>query len=192
MVLVYRARPLYATQQVHERFSERLAERERIARELHDTLLQGFNGLMIRFHLAAQLIPSGEEAKAEMEEALDSADLVLNESRDRIRDLRYESLQMGSLLESLTATGNELNKLRPIAFDIVSSGPPRDLNPISFDEVYAISREALTNAFLHSQASNIRVKLNFDASRMTVNITDNGKGIAPQILKEERLANHWE
>ncbi len=101
--LLFRARVRFATEQVHSRLAERLAERERVARELHDTLLQGFQGLMLRFHLATQSIPEGEVSKSEMEGALDAADLLLIESRDRIRDLRYESLESASLPRALAA-----------------------------------------------------------------------------------------
>lgn len=75
--MVLRMRNRYATNQVHANLSARLAEREQIARELHDTLLQGFQGLMMRFHLATQLIPANQKARAEMEQALDRADLLL-------------------------------------------------------------------------------------------------------------------
>ena len=145
----------FATEQVHSRFSERLAERERVARELHDTLLQGFQGLMMRFHLATQSIPATEGAKSEMEEALDSADMLLIESRDRIRDLRYETIEPVSLSDALTALGEDFAMPHAWTLEVVTRGTPFELNPISYQEIYAIAKEALVNAFRHSKASEI-------------------------------------
>jgi len=189
--LMFRARMRFATEQVHARFSERLAERERVARELHDTLLQGFQGLMMRFHLATQSIPAAEGARAEMEEALDSADMLLIESRDRIRDLRYESIEPVSLSEALRALGDDFALPHVWTLDVVTRGAALELNPISYQEIYAIAKEALVNAFRHSKASEIRADISFEAARFTLNIADNGKGIDLEILTGKRHSNHW-
>ncbi len=189
--LIWRARIRFVTEQVHSLLSERLAERERVARELHDTLLQGFQGLMMRFHLATQSIPSTDPARSEMEEALDSADLLLVESRDRIRDLRYETLQQVSISEALTALADEFAEPSAWQLQIVTRDAPRDLNPVSYWEIYAIAKEALINSFRHSEASEILVTLSFDTARFTIEVTDNGQGIDPDVLNGRKRANHW-
>ena len=74
--------------QVRGRLEARLAERERIARELHDTLLQGMQGLIWRFQAATDRIPADEPARQLMEQSLDRADELLEESRDKVKDLR--------------------------------------------------------------------------------------------------------
>jgi signal transduction histidine kinase len=189
--LYFRVRVLRATEQVRARLSERLAERERVARELHDTLLQGFQGLMLRFHLATQSIPVGERARPEMEEALNCADLLLVESRDRIRDLRYESLDPSSLSDAVTTLGQEFNLGYLSSFHLETEGVPRDLNPVSYQEIYAVAKEALVNAIRHSGASHIWAELCFDSTRLRVRIRDDGKGIDPSILNGKRRPNHW-
>ena len=189
--LALRARVRFVTEQVHARLSERLAERERVARELHDTLLQGFQGLMMRFHLATQTIPASEAAKSEMEEALDTADVLLIESRDRIRDLRYEALEATSLADALAALGEDFGMPHTWTLQVLTHGVALDLDPISYREIYAIAKEAVINAFRHSEASEIRVDIWFDQSRLLVDIADNGKGIAPESLSVKQRLNHW-
>ena len=85
---LYRVRVRQVAAQVRGRLEARLAERERIARELHDTLLQGMQGLIWRFQAAADRIPPGEPARQLMEQSLDRADKLLGESRDKVKDLR--------------------------------------------------------------------------------------------------------
>ena len=188
---VFRARMRYVAEQVHSRLSERVAERERVARELHDTLLQGFQGLLIRFHLATQSIPTGEPAVAEMEDALDSADSLLVESRERIRDLRHEAIELAPLPEALTALGEEFAMPHNWELKVITRGIETDLNPITYQDIYAISKEALVNAFRHSRASVIRADLHFEPHRLQIEVTDNGIGIDPDILNGGRRADHW-
>ena len=189
--LVYRARIRFETQQVHSRLSERLAERERVARELHDTLLQGFQGLMMRFHLAAQSMPSSHPARSEMEGALDSADLLLIESRDRIRDLRYEAVDPISLADALTALGEDYPAQHNWDLEVNILGAQRDLNPVSHQEIYAIAKEAVLNAFRHSEASIVRVDLTYEETRFYLRISDDGKGIKTELLSDRRGTDHW-
>ena len=189
--LLYRARIRFETEQVHSRLSERLAERERVARELHDTLLQGFQGLMMRFHLAVQSMPSSSPAKSEMEAALDSADLLLIESRDRIRDLRYEAVDPISLADALIALGEEYPAQHNWNLKVSTLGTQQDLSPVSHQEIYAIAKEAVLNAFRHSEASMISVELVFEETRFYVRISDDGKGITTELLNDRRGTDHW-
>ena len=87
--------------------AERLGERERIAREFHDTLLQGFHGLLLRFQVVNQLIPKNEKAQEIMEDAMNRADQLMSESRERIRDLRRETGAIAALPEALSAIGED-------------------------------------------------------------------------------------
>ena len=189
--LILQARTRFVAEQVHSRLSERVAERERVARELHDTLLQGFQGLMMRFHLATQSIPPNEPAKAEMETALDSADMLLVESRDRIRDLRYESIEPVSLADALTALGEDFTTLHTWTLQVLTRGVAVELNPVTYQDIYAIAKEALVNAFRHSKASEIKVVIGFEQTRLTLDIEDNGTGIDPDILSGNKPTGHW-
>ncbi|MBB5057434.1 signal transduction histidine kinase/ligand-binding sensor domain-containing protein [Granulicella aggregans] len=188
---ILRARMRYVAEQVHSKLSERVAERERVARELHDTLLQGFQGLLMRFHLATQSIPTSETARTEMEDALDSADSLLVESRERIRDLRHESIELAPLSEALTALGEEFAVPRNWELKVIAHGMETDLNPITYQDIYAVSKEALVNAFRHSRASAIRADLYFEPHRLQIEVTDNGIGIDPGILSGGRREDHW-
>jgi signal transduction histidine kinase len=189
--LVLRIRIRYATDQVHAHLSARLAEREQIARELHDTLLQGFQGLMMRFHLATQLIPANQKARAEMEQALDRADLLMVESRDRIHGLRGEKVSKDSLPHAMATLGEHLGIQSLQSFQIVTEGSARDLNAICHEEIYQIAKEALSNVLRHSGASNSRVSLNFDVRYLTLRIIDDGKGIAPEQQNGGGHTRHW-
>lgn len=168
-----------------------MAERERVARELHDTLLQGFQGLILRFHLATQSMSETEAAKDEMEDALDSADELLIESRNRIRDLRYETNEPASLSRDLAALGEEFRMPHKWELDVVTRGVQRDLNPVSYQEIYAVAKEALLNAFRHSAASKIQAELWFDAASLSVIVRDDGVGIGSRELNGANRLDHW-
>ena len=185
----YRLRQL--TQQYSMRLEERVAERTRIARELHDTLLQGFHGLMLRFQGATGLIPQGSKARTVLEDALDRADLLLVASRDRIRDLRHETGPVTPLAEALAEAGRELQQDSPIAFTVVVTGAQRELNSMIRDEVFLIGREAVVNSFCHSQGSKVEVEVDFDHSALRLRVRDDGQGIREETLRAGGSVGHW-
>jgi signal transduction histidine kinase/ligand-binding sensor domain-containing protein len=189
--MILRIRIRYATDQVHAHLSARLAEREQIARELHDTLLQGFQGLMMRFHLATQLIPANQKARSEMEQALDRADLLMIESRDRIRGLRGEKVSSDSLPRAMAMLGEQLGTQSLQSFRIVTDGPTRELNGICSEEIYQITKEALSNVLRHSEARNARIELRFDLRCLAVLVVDDGKGIPPEHQDGSAHSRHW-
>jgi len=178
------------------RLDERVHERTRIARELHDTLLQSFQGLMLRFQSARDLLPE-HPAKAvqALDGALERADQALVEGRDAIQNLRSTPTGVNELTRTLTALAEEFTQgpdgeTRPAAFRASVEGTPRNLNPILGDEVYHIAREALRNAYCHAQASRIEADVTYGARELRLRIRDNGKGIDPDHLKTGR-ARHW-
>jgi ligand-binding sensor domain-containing protein len=185
----YRLRQL--TQQYSMRLEERVAERTRIARELHDTLLQGFHGLMLRFQGATGLVPEGSKARTVLEDALDRADLLLVASRDRIRDLRHETGPVTPLAEALAEAGRELQPDSPIAFTVVVTGAQRELNSMIRDEVFLIGREAIVNSFSHSRGSKVEVEVDFDHSALRLRVRDDGQGIREETLRAGGSVGHW-
>jgi ligand-binding sensor domain-containing protein/signal transduction histidine kinase len=189
--LLYWFRVRQLAQQYSIRLEERVGERTRIARELHDTLLQGFHGLMLRFQVATGLMPAGSKARTVLEDALDRADLLMSVSRDRIRDLRHETGPVTPLAEALAEAGRELQKDSPIAFAVVVTGTQRQLNSMIRDEVFLIGREAIVNSFCHSQGSRIEVEVDFDASAVRLRIRDNGQGIPADTLRAGGSLGHW-
>ncbi len=142
------------------RLDERVNERTRIARELHDTLLQSFQGLMLRFQSARDLLPAHPaDAVEALDGALDRADQAIVEGRDAIQNLRSSTTVSNELAQAITSLAEELTngpEKGSATFRMSVEGSPRDLNPIVRDDIYRIAREALRNAFRHAQASQHR------------------------------------
>jgi signal transduction histidine kinase len=176
------------------RFEERLAERTRIARELHDTLLQSFQGLMLHFQVVNDLLPAGK-AKEALEEALDRADQAIVEGRDAIQDLRSSTTITNELGDAMAALGQEFGcdcngRAGSATLRVSLEGTPRELHPILRDDIYRIAREALRNAFLHAQASKIEADITYDARLLRLRIRDDGRGIDRKLLDAGR-DGHW-
>jgi signal transduction histidine kinase len=176
------------------RFEERLAERARIARELHDTLLQSFQALMLHFQAVNDLLPAGK-AKETLEKVLERADQAIGESRDAIQNLRSSTTATNDLAEAMTALGEELagvhdGERRSATFSVSIEGRARDLHPILRDDIYRIAREALRNAFQHAQASKVEADITYGERLLRLRIRDDGKGIDPKLLDAGR-DGHW-
>jgi signal transduction histidine kinase len=179
----YRVRRL--AHEFNVRLEGRVTERTRIARELHDTLLQSFQGLMLRLQVVDYLLPEGE-AKNQLEQTLQRADQAIAEGRTAVYDLRSSTTATNDLAEAVKALGEELATPDSGAFRLELVGAPRDLHPIIRDEIYRIVREALRNAFGHAQAPHIETELAYGERALRVRIRDDGKGIPPEVLDEGR------
>ena len=170
-------------------FEERLAERTRIARELHDTLLQSFQGLMLHFQAVNDMLPPGG-AKDALEKALDRADEAIVEGRNAIQNLRSSTSMTNELAQAMAALGQELGANHGSPLRVSVEGTPYDLHPILRDDIYRITREALRNAFQHAQASRIEAEITYGERLLRVRVRDNGKGIDPTLLDAGR-EGHW-
>jgi signal transduction histidine kinase/ligand-binding sensor domain-containing protein len=189
--LIFWLRMRQMSTRLQTRLQERLQERERIARELHDTLLQGIHGLTLRFQAAKDSIPEHEPARELMEKALDRADEVLAEGRDRVQDLRAAESMVSDLPQALMKAGEELAQDHPAEFRVVVEGSARKLHPIVRDEAYRIAREAMVNAFAHAQAKSIEAEVAYDRKQLRVRLRDDGRGIDQKILDAGGRAGHW-
>jgi signal transduction histidine kinase len=175
---------------------ERVAERTRIARELHDTLLQSFQGLMLRFQSARHLLPEHPaEAVEALDGALERADQAIAEGRDAIQNLRSSTTVSNELAQAITSLAEELTsgangEKSSATFRISVEGSPRDLNPIVRDDIHRIAREALRNAFRHAQAAQIEAEVTYGVREVRLRIRDDGKGIDTSHLSGGR-ARHW-
>ena len=178
------------------RLDERVAERTRIARELHDTLLQSFQGVLLKFQATAYLLPGrSEKARKTLESTIEQAAQAITEGRDAVQGLRSTTVVTNDLAAALRCLGeglatDESNQNSPI-FNVMVEGASRDLHPILRDEVYRIAGEALRNAFLHAQARRIEVEIRYEPRRLRIGIRDDGKGIEAQLLEKEGRAGHW-
>jgi signal transduction histidine kinase len=126
-----------------------------------------------------------------MEEAMDCADAILIESRDKIRGLRYENSTEMSILQALLKLGEELKLHEGASFETAVNGTPIDLDPTSYDDVYAIAKEALTNSSRHSGATVIRAEIGFSQKCFKIRISDDGRGIDTSVLNSRKRANHY-
>lgn len=167
----------------------RHGERERIARELHDTLLQGVQGLILRVHAATRSLGDDHPARRSMDRALDQAEEILVEGRDRLGELRAGAPKHFDLATALAKLADE--QLPHIEFGMTVEGLVRPLAPEAGDEIYQIGREAILNAMRHAQASAIHCRLSYSSHEFVMRIQDNGKGIDPAILDGGRRSGHW-
>ncbi|WP_266170785.1 sensor histidine kinase [Dyella subtropica] len=163
-------------------------ERDRIARDLHDTLLQSVQGLVMRFQSVADRINDDQHARVALEGALDRADKVVAEARGRVLDLRTRV--RGDLHEVLKQTGVELTADQPVHFKALVEGRPRELTAVVYWEVLSIAKEAMFNAYQHSNGTLLEMEIAYLSSVLRVRLRDNGVGIPEAVLQEGR-PNHW-
>lgn len=186
----YRWRIQHLAHQLNLRFEERLAERTRIAQELHDTLLQGFLSVSMQLHVVNDRLPQDSPARGELTGVLNLLGRVIEEGRNAVRGLRPADLGPHSLEEAFSHLQQEMATSRPMDFRLVVEGAPRTLHPIIRDEIYRIGREALSNVFRHSAASVVEIELEYAAHELRLLVRDNGCGIDPQVLRAGR-AGHF-
>ena len=187
----YRLTVLYVTEQVRGRFEERAHERVRIARDLHDTLLQGVQGLILRFHFATEQLPPDEPARDVLRAALDQADQIVQEGRDKIANLRGANSQTAYLTSSLRQIAETYTATGTISINVQAKGEPKALNALAEDELYFIGREALTNAVRHADATQITLELTFHPRHLKLSCRDDGRGLDEGALQTEAKADHW-
>jgi signal transduction histidine kinase/ligand-binding sensor domain-containing protein len=191
LVLAYILRMRYVVRETRVMLEQRQMERETVARELHDTFLQGIQGLILRFHTGTQQLPPDHPVRESFEEALRQSDGVLLEGRSVLSRLRTRRIKPETLTESFTAIGKEFRSLCQAQFDVIVSGQSRGLNVVVQEELQKIGREALFNAYRHAQASQIEVEIHFGLLEFRVRFRDDGVGIDPAILHEGSLPGHY-
>jgi signal transduction histidine kinase/ligand-binding sensor domain-containing protein len=175
----------------------RVNERTRIARELHDTLLQGLHGLMFQFQAARNLmVRRPGEALRSLDEAIADTKKVLDESRNAIQGLRSELIQDGNLARLLAATSQELANVEcaedhPPIFDLIEEGDRKMLSMTNRSEICRMALEILRNAYRHAHAHRIEAEIRYGEQMLRIRIRDDGKGIDPEVLKEGGSSGHW-
>jgi signal transduction histidine kinase len=172
----------------------RVAERTRIARDLHDTLLQRFHGLLLQFQAAFNLLPDRpRESKQVLAVAIDQVAEAITEGRDTVQGLRTSTVETNSLAEALRSLAADLSAQTGHAtsahVDLVGSS--RALHPIVRDETFRIASEAIGNAFRHAQAKKIAVEVCYDTQGLRLRVSDDGKGIEPEVLRKGEREGHF-
>jgi signal transduction histidine kinase/ligand-binding sensor domain-containing protein len=190
----YRMRVRQVAAGIDARFRERLAERTRIAQELHDTLLQGFLSVSMQVHLAKDCLPANSEAKSMLTHAVELMGQVIEEGRNAVRGLRSSHSASLDLEQAFARIQEEFNLASTngteVKFRVIAEGQQRPLHPLLRDEVYRIGREAVINAFRHAHANRIEVTLTYSAKQLRLLVRDDGCGIDPTVLQSGR-EGHW-
>ncbi len=188
--LLYLMRVRQLEAQLQDRFEARIAERERIARELHDTLLQSVQGLLLFFQTLASRVPPTSDLRAPMEKMLDRTEAALVEGRDRVRELRSEAAS-NDLAQALRHAGADIIGAETPRFRLTVEGPQRPLHGLVSEEVTRIAEEAIRNAVLHAGATAIDVTLTYGRRHLRLTIHDDGGGIPDAILKKGGREGHY-
>ncbi|AQR73346.1 sensor histidine kinase [Sphingomonas sp. LM7] len=188
--LLYSLRIRHLRHRFNALLRERLDERERIARDLHDTLLQGFQGLMLRFQVVANRLLPDDPLRSSVDQALDRAEAVLVESRDKVSDLRNEANgppleeRIRHILEALTQDGGTRTAL-------TVEGTPRPVSRRAAEEAAAIAEEALRNAHRHAAAAHVQVVVTYGHDALTVVVRDDGRGFDQEEAAHKRQQGHF-
>lgn len=171
-------------------FRERLAERTRIAQDLHDTLLQGFFSASMQLHAADSQLPSDSPAKPQVGRVIELMGQVIEQGRRAVGGLRSDRRAALNLEEAFSRVRQELSVQDTTAFGVEVEGEPRPLHPVIWDEVFLIGQEALVNAFRHSGAAGIKVRVGYTGHHLRVSVSDDGSGIDAGLLRSGR-EGHW-
>jgi signal transduction histidine kinase len=195
---LYQLRLRRLAQQYSLRLEERVSERTRIARELHDTLLQSFQALLLHLQAVSYVLPTRpQEGQQKLDSAIDQGARAIREARDAVQDLRSSATVVNELAQALDTLGQELaanetnrNVGAPV-FHVEVEGAPRNLHPVVRDDVYRIAGEALRNAFRHAGAQHIEMEIRYDEAQLRLRLRDDGKGIDPNLLSDDGHEGHY-
>jgi ligand-binding sensor domain-containing protein/signal transduction histidine kinase len=197
MWALYQFRLQGLQQQFNMTLEARIGERTRIARELHDTLLQSFQGLMLRFQAVDEMLPARPmDAKKILEGALDRGDQAISEGREAITHIRVPTLASADLAKSIadlmTDLSEELDESSrgSATFRVLVEGTPRTVRPPLLGEIYCIAQESLGNAFRHARARLIETEITYSES-LRLRFRDDGKGIDPGVVEHGGCPGHW-
>jgi len=188
---LYRLRLLQLSREFNAQLDGRVEERTRIARELHDTMLQSFQASVLQMHAARNLLSlRSDRALEKLDRAMSIAAGAIAEGRNAVGELRSSTAICNDLAKALKAVGDELAAGGAATFQLVVEGPSRDLNPVIQDEIYRIGSEALRNAFRHARAQRIEANVWCSEQSLRLQIRDDGVGIAPEVVEGGR-SNHY-
>ncbi|KAB7771139.1 sensor histidine kinase [Xanthomonas maliensis] len=188
---VWQLRTRRIAARLRARLEERYRERERIARELHDTLLQGTQGLILRVHSTSRSLPPEDPRRVELERTVELAERALEEGRDRVSGLRDSQTVRSDLGLALQQARTAQGTITAAQLLLQQHGQRRPLRPLVADELFQLGREALANADRHARASTIVLELRYGSRDFMLRIRDDGSGLAPDVLHGRARTGHW-
>jgi signal transduction histidine kinase/ligand-binding sensor domain-containing protein len=193
---IYELRVRQLAHQFNMRLEERVAERTRVARDLHDTLLQGFQALLPSLQAGINMLAARPaDARKVLEATADHASQAIAEGRDAVQGLRMSTVEKNDLAVAIRTVGEELASAASTQpspnFNVVVEGASRNLHPILRDEVYRLAVEALRNAFRHAAAQNVEVEIRYDEKYFRLRVRDDGKGIPSDVLSGDGREGHY-
>jgi signal transduction histidine kinase len=187
----YRWRLRQLVREMEALLQERLAERERIARSLHDTLLQGVQGAILFLQMAVDKVPPELPARGALDRALSYIEDALVEGRDQVMGLRASICGNGGLADALSRVGQRMAGGFSTEFRTAVSGEPYHISSRVCDDLFAIAREAIINAFRHAQAVAVELELVYGEEHFSILVRDDGIGIGPDLLRAGGKRDHW-
>ena len=187
---LYRWRQRRLIRELNVRFEQRLAERTRIAQDLHDTLLQGLLSASMQLHVANEQIPSDSPAKPLVSRVLELMGQVVEEGRNAVRGLRTPDTERLELEQAFSRIQLQIPSKEAVDYEVTVEGTTKQLRPIIRDEVYRVGHEALLNAFRHSEATRIELEMQYNPKQLRIVVRDNGKGIDSDVIRQGR-EGHW-
>ncbi len=196
LLALYWLRARQLALQFNRTLDARVHERTRIARDLHDTLLQSFQGVLLQFGAALRLLArEPEKARAVLAGAIEQAGQAIKEGREAVQGLRMSAEDSSDLAAPIARLAKELAAERQGAaapsVRVEVQGTVRPLHPIERDETFRIAAEALRNAVHHSAGTQIEVELRYDAREFRLRVRDDGRGMDPNILAQGDRAGHF-
>nr|WP_231966864.1 histidine kinase [Terriglobus roseus] len=190
----YRMRQL--ADQVNIRIEAQVDERTRIARDLHDTLLQSLHALLLRLQTVLNVFSTQpEEARLRLERTIDQTAQAITEGRDTLNELRSAGSSASNLEQAvsnfarLTLSGSPAEQEPEVR--VQTEGTPIPMNPVVRDEVYRIIAEAVRNSIRHANARRIEIEIRYDRQFLRVRVGDDGMGIDPSLLTPDHRLGHW-
>jgi signal transduction histidine kinase/ligand-binding sensor domain-containing protein len=191
MWILYRTRVIYLSRQITNRVEAQASERLKVSRDLHDTLLQSIQGLILSVHAISEEPTLGTAVRQKIVALSGRAEEAMQEGRDKIRALRFEDRQSRGFVEEIARLASRINPEEAPRFDISATGKEVPLNPLVYEELCFICREALNNAFQHANAQKVEVLVSYGNSRFGLVVRDDGRGFQSEAIQLRSADGHW-
>ena len=188
--LIYLLRMRRETARMQVRLQERLSERERIARELHDTLFQSVEGSLLHLNAITSRLSVEQQAKDQLQQAYGEVDRVMGQARSLVFDLR-QPVDAQDIGATIKLFAEEVGALSDAQVEVHIRGPYIELKPLAYNEVLKVIKECIWNSFRHARPKHIKVDIHSSSRVFQVSIVDDGVGIEPTILEKGGRDGHW-